>query len=139
MDVLADSSKTELILGLSDAYDGPTDSQYLLSMAQTGLFGLAALLTLHFVLLLWGYREAMSCLREKRSPELAFAFMAAVCALLVMYFVHPTCQNRRLLSVVVAAAVLLFQVIPKYRSQPIRKEANRESQYRPSLHRAFAR
>jgi hypothetical protein len=139
MGVLANCSKTELILGLSETYDGPTDSQYLLSLVQTGLFGLAALLALHLVLLRWGYREAMTCLRENRSPELAFGFIAAVCALLVMYFVHPTCQNRRLLSVVVAVAVLLFQTLPKYRSQPNRKEANRESQYRPSLHRAYAR
>src|SRR3972149_454636 len=139
MEVLANSTKTELILGLSDTYDGPTDSQYLLSLVYTGLFGVAALLALHVVMLLWGYREAMTCLREKRSPELAFAFMAAVCALLVLYFVHPTCQNRRLLSVVVAAAVLLFQAVPKYHSQPNRKDARSEAQCRPSLHRAYTR
>jgi hypothetical protein len=139
MSVLADSTKTELILGLGDAYDGPTDSQYLLSLVQTGVFGVAALVLLHVVLLVGAIREAKACLREGRSPEMAFAFIAAVCALLVMYVVHPSCQNRRLLTVLVAVSVLMFQVAPKYRKQFSRKDARRATPHHPPLHRALAR
>lgn len=139
MRVLADSTKTELILGLGETYDGPTDSQYLLSLVQTGLFGVAALLLLHVVLLVGGFREAKACLRENRSPEMAFAFIAAVSALLVMYIVHPACQNRRLLTIVVAVAVLMFQAAPKYRKQFSRKDARREAACGPPLHGALAR
>jgi hypothetical protein len=139
MAALRESTTTELVFGLGDSYDGPTDSQYLLTLVSDGLIGLLALLAVHIALLCYAHRYAMKCIRGNLSPELAFAFMAAVSALMAMYIVHPACQNRRLLTVVVVAAVLLFQAVPDFRRTSKPKDARCEVQGRPSFQPALVR
>jgi hypothetical protein len=136
MDMLQQSSNLELLFGQAGEYDGPTDSQYLFTLVNQGLVGVVVLLAFHLALLFWAHKYATNCIREKRSPELAFAFIAALSALMMIYTVHPAYQNRRLLTLIVVVTVTLFQAAPKLSSLRCRKDFRREAYCRPSLHRA---
>jgi hypothetical protein len=131
---LQERTKSELTFGLSDTFDGPTDSQYLFTLVNEGVFGVVAFMAIHIYLLWRGHRHLVACVRAGRSPELTCAFLAAVCALLIIYTVHPACQNRRLLTVVVVTAMLLFQAAPKLKFSPSRKEARLETPRYSPLH-----